>query len=393
MDFGSNVFNEILDYLPGRKWKTVRQMLTPMLTTSKLKLMSQVINESATEFAEDLKNECVDGKVKIDCRRRMTTWLIDMFTRATLGVQMGNAKDPENEFAVAFRTFMGEDTVFDWIYSLSLTFPFLTKFAPTFDNEPTNFIERIFRQILHSRRSTGEKKNSDFVDILNELIDRTKTNEYKELQITEDTIISQAVNFFLGGYETSGTTSTVLLYYLARNPNVQRNLQLEIDSIYEKTKGNIDHDAIREEETPYLTACINESLRLGPPLYRPERVCTKNWSYGNIKIKRTTTIFLCLWALHRDESYFDDPDEFKPERFLPENKDRMNQYAFVPFGLGQRACIGIRFAYESLKLLFIHLVRNFEVKMREDTNLQYKPGQQVVVAFKPLYLDLVNRKQ
>ncbi|KAG4065341.1 hypothetical protein HA402_012783 [Bradysia odoriphaga] len=432
MDFGSNVFNEILDYLPGRKWKTVRQMLTPMLTKSKLNLMSQVINESATEFAEDLKNECVDGKIKIDCRRfelkalhglldlsltckihsRMTTWLIDMFTRATLGVQMGNAKDPKNEFAVAFRTFMGEDTVFDWIYSLScnfldlgsvfflfhklnvsVTFPFLIKFAPTFDNEPTNLIERIFRQILQSRRSTAEKKNSDFVDILNELIDRTKTNEYKELQITEDTIISQAVNFFLGGYETSGTTSTVLLYYLARNLNVQRNLQREIDSIYEKTNGNIDHDAIREEETPYLTACINEALRLGPPLYRPERVCTKDWSYGNIRIKRTTTIFLCLWALHRDESYFDDPDEFKPERFLPENKDRINQYAFVPFGLGPRACIGIRFAYESLKLLFIHLIRNFEVKMRDDTNLQYKPGQQIIVAFKPLYLDLVKREK
>lgn len=49
----------------------------------------------------------------------MTTWLIDMFTRATLGVQMENGKDPKNDFAVAFRTFMGEDTVFDWMYSLS----------------------------------------------------------------------------------------------------------------------------------------------------------------------------------------------------------------------------------------------------------------------------------
>lgn len=49
----------------------------------------------------------------------MTTWLIDMFTRATLGVRLNDAKNPSNDFAVAFRTFMGEETIFDWTYSLS----------------------------------------------------------------------------------------------------------------------------------------------------------------------------------------------------------------------------------------------------------------------------------
>ncbi len=118
-------------------------MLTPMLTASKLKLMSQTINGSASEFAEDLLAECVDGRIKINCRRfdylftsvvvlkyttskniysRMTTWLIDMFTRATLGVQIKDAKNPSNDFAVAFRKFMGEETHFDWIYSLSRKF-------------------------------------------------------------------------------------------------------------------------------------------------------------------------------------------------------------------------------------------------------------------------------
>lgn len=276
--------------------------------------------------------------------------------------------------------------------NILVTFPFLTKFAPTFDNGPTNLIEKTFRHILQARRRSGEKKNSDFVDILNELIDRTSTAEYKQLKITEDTIISQAVNIFLGGYETSGTTSTVLLYYLARNPDVQKKLQIEIDGIFERSNGKIDHDSIRDDQTPYLTACINEALRLGPPLYRPERICTKDWSYGNIKIKRKTTIFVCNWAMHRDPVYFDDPEAFQPERFLPENKHRINQYAFVPFGHGPRACIGIRFAYESLKFLFMHLVRSFNVESRTDTKLEYKPGQQIVVAFKPLYLDLVNRR-
>lgn len=96
--------------------------------------------------------------------------------------------------------------------------------------------------------------------------------------------------------------------------------------------------------------------------------------------------------MHRDQAYFEDPDDFKPERFLPENRQKINQYAFCPFGHGPRACIGIRFAYESLKLLFVHFLRSFDVAVRADTKLEYKPGQQIIVVFKPLYIDLVNRR-
>lgn len=122
-----------------------------------------------------------------------------------------------------------------------MTFPFLTKFAPTFDHGPTNLIEKTFHHILQNRRQSGETKGSDLVGILNELIDRMATTEYKELGISEETIISQAVNIFLGGYETSGTTSTGLLYSLAMNPEVQKKLQVEVDAIFDKSNGQINH--------------------------------------------------------------------------------------------------------------------------------------------------------
>jgi len=288
---------------------------------------------------------------------------------------------------------MGEETTYDWLYSLTLTFPFLTKLAPTIDNEPLDLIEKTFRSVLEARRRSGETNGNDFVDILNELRSRTSTAEYKRLNITEVTILSQAINIFLGGYETSGTTSTLLLYYLATNSGVQEILQKEIDAVFEKNNGKINHEVIKNEEMPYLTACIDETLRLGPPLYRPERQCMKDWTHDKLTIKKGTTVFICSWATHRHPEHFPNPDEFKPERFFKENKSTLNPYAFVPFGHGPRACIGIRFAYESLKLLFSHLLRNFSVETREDTKLRFKPGQQIVVAFKPLHLDLVSRKK
>lgn len=148
-------------------------------------------------------------------------------------------------------------------FEISVSLPFLTKFAPTFDNGPTNLIERTFRHILRTRRKNGEKMGSDFVDILNELL------------INEDTIISQAVNIFLGGYETSGTTSSMLLYSLARNLDVQKKLQIEVDAISKKTNGKIDHDAIRSRGDSILdsmhyrgSALISTSLWTGTSLHQ-----------------------------------------------------------------------------------------------------------------------------
>ncbi|CAL8116993.1 unnamed protein product [Orchesella dallaii] len=401
-DFGSDVLNEILDYLPGQKWKLVRTHLSPLFTTAKLKQMSDVIADSASEFMDDLSAKCDEkGRLKIDSRKYLTAWLIDMFARTTLGIQLEDGKNPDNKFAEAFRAMMGENDEYNLLYSLSPSFPFLSRFAPAFNDEPSKLIESTFRQVIESRKqqtaSGGPTNSKDFLDVLVNLWGRIDSEEFKAHGITENTIIAQAVNMFLGGYETQATVLCHLLFYLADNPEIQEKMHVELMSALKKKgpggSGGVDHDLIQESEIPYITACIMESLRLAPPLIRPERICTKDWNHKGISIKKGTPVMIATWAANRNpEIYPDEPEAFKPERFLPENKAGLEPYAFTAFGFGPRNCIGMRFAYENLKLFTCNLVKSFKVEKRPDTQMKYKTGVMFLIGFNPLYFDLVKRK-
>lgn len=239
--------------------------------------------------------------------------------------------------------------------------------------------------------------------MLCDLWERIPSQEFKQLGITKTTVVAQAINFFLGGYDTSATTLSHLLLALANKPDIQEKMHTELlealarrrqsDKGVEKDQPEIDHELIQDSEIPYITSCINESLRLAPPLGRPERICTKDWDYKGISIKKGTVVMLAAWAANRNPMvYSDRPEEFVPERFLPENKGKLDPYGFSSFGFGPRNCIGMRFAYENLKLFTCNLVKNFRVEKRADTSMNYKPGTTVLLGFGSLYLDLVQRK-
>lgn len=96
---------------------------------------------------------------------------------------------------------------------------------------------------------------------------------------------------------------------------------------------------------------ILETLRVHPPLGSLNKVCTENYTYvpkdksvisKPVVIEAGTTVILPLYGLHRDPKYFDDPNSFRPERFLGGNKNKIVKYTFMPFGEGPRACLGAK---------------------------------------------------
>lgn len=216
-----------------------------------------------------------------------------------------------------------------------MSFPFLIRFAPTLESASIRKIGATFRSALSARRATGQK-NNDFADILNEMIEKTGDPKFKKLGITENTIVAQAFNFILAGYDAMRTTSTILTYYLSKHPEIQEKLQEEIDTFAEAHDSAIPFDKMGD--LPYLNACLHEAMRLAPPFIRPERLCTKDWEHDKLKISKDTMIMVPAWAVHRNPKEFPDPEEFRPERFLPENKKKMHPYSFMTFGNGPRNC-------------------------------------------------------
>src|SRR5207247_2048702 len=95
---------------------------------------------------------------------------------------------------------------------------------------------------------------------------------------------------------------------------------------------------------PYLDACISETLRKYPPVTRLEREANQNVTLGDpdIKLKKGHLVEIPIYAIQHSEEYFENAEQFIPERFLPENRYKIIPYTYMPFGTGPRNCIGMR---------------------------------------------------
>ncbi len=137
-------------------------------------------------------------------------------------------------------------------------------------------------------------------------------------------------------------------YLLARDPDRQERLRREIGSARSLTE---------VERLPYLTAVINEGLRLYPPA--PYLIRERQ---GSSPGERSSIFMFSVWAMHRNPKLWSEPDEFRPERWL-ESAERIPEGAFIPFGLGPRVCIGKRFAMTEARILMMEMVRNFRLAL------------------------------
>jgi cytochrome P450 len=273
-----------------------------------------------------------------------------------------------------------------------VSFPFLGKFLPSmFNRTATKNFENVFVKMMDERRKSGQKQK-DVVDLCIEWIDRLGSPENRSLGISEQTVICHAFIFFFAGQDQISTVSATMIYHLLQNPDIERRVYEEVDLFYEKYKGQVEHENLSELQ--YLAGCINEALRLVPFFPRVERVCTKDWKSEefNLEIKKGMTTMIPLWAVHRNPKYFPDPEQFNPERFLPENKSKLHPYAFSAFGHGPRNCIGSKFSYEVLQMFNLMLLKTFKFHLRADSKPIYVPAGNLVAAHAPFYFDVSLRQ-
>lgn len=121
---------------------------------------------------------------------------------------------------------------------------------------------------------------------------------------------------------------------------------------------------------------VSEVLRKFPVQVATDRICTKPYILQSsiegekpIQIPVGTSITIPTYSLHHDPQFFADPEKFDPERFSEESKGNMTSYAYEPFGIGPRMCIGQRFALIETKLVFFYLLSKFELVPVEKTQI------------------------
>jgi len=228
-------------------------------------------------------------------------------------------------------------------------------------------------ETMANERSNSPQKFHDFPEITKELIAAyTKEVNGKKVPMwkgeeIDEIVAAQAVLFMLAGYSTTSNAMTSCLFRLARHPEVQEKIYDLIMSKMDQY-GDVCHEMI--QDIPYVDQVMNEVMRMNPAAPFLERRCNKDITYNGIHIKKDMVIQVSVQTLHYSEKYYAEPETFNPDRWSPENKANLNPYAFMPFGLGPRNCVAMRFAQEQVKLLLCILVKQFRFFPVEETPVE-----------------------
>ncbi|XP_061386314.1 probable cytochrome P450 28d1 [Musca vetustissima] len=174
----------------------------------------------------------------------------------------------------------------------------------------------------------------------------------------------------IGAYELFLRYTTEVL---ARNPRAQEKLREEILSNINE-EGFVSFESL--SEMPYLDACFNEAIRLFSPLSANTKLCTQPYEFVNsdgtsFQMKKGEIVFISYRSIHHDERYYKNPEEYIPERFLPENggvKKFREEGKYLGFGDGPRICMGMRFGATQAKAAIVEIIRNFHVKVNSKTS-------------------------
>ncbi len=211
--------------------------------------------------------------------------------------------------------------------------------------------EVVFGEISRRRAASSEGGR----DILSLLIGARGENGEA---FTDREVRDQVMTLIFAGHDTSTSTLTFMMHELARHPDVVERLCEEQDRVLGGETPSVDQ---LEREMPYLDMVLDEVLRLYPPAWIGPRRSVREFDFGGCTVPRGAYVNYCSWASHRIPEVFPDPEAFIPERFTREHKAALPRGAYIPFGGGQRICIGKRFGQTEVKLVATMLLQRLRL--------------------------------
>eukprot|EP01112_Ceratiomyxa_fruticulosa_P012939 TRINITY_DN3609_c0_g1_i3.p1 TRINITY_DN3609_c0_g1~~TRINITY_DN3609_c0_g1_i3.p1 ORF type:complete len:488 (+),score=67.30 TRINITY_DN3609_c0_g1_i3:415-1878(+) len=224
------------------------------------------------------------------------------------------------------------------------------------------FLDEKAMNIIQKKRNEHDLKEDNFISSLIKCQDQ-ETGNY----LTDKEIRDSSQSFIIAGQHTTRTTMSLIIYITTQYPEVEAKMIQEIDTFFPDRTTPKDFEDLKKLE--YTTMVVNEVLRLHAPAPLLMRESSCDIDVGGYKIPANTKLIVPICTIHTDPKIWgEDVKEFKPERWLNPPSDLLS---FVPFGAGNRSCIGMRFALMEIKILLVRIFQRFSFKL--DTNKTAQP--------------------
>ncbi|XP_059547733.1 cytochrome P450 3A12-like isoform X2 [Myotis daubentonii] len=295
-------------------WKRIRTLLSPTFTSGKLKEMFPIIGQYADVLVSNLRKEAEKGK-PITLKDMFGAYSMDVITGTSFGVNIDSLNNPQDPFVENIKKLLKFSFFDPYVLCITL-FPFLGPVFEAFNitlfpRSVTDFFKKSVKRMKENRLQDKQKHRVDFLQLMINSQNSKETDSHKAM--TDLELVAQSIIFIFAGYETTSTSLSFFMYLMAIHPDVQQKLQEEIEVTF-PNKATPTYDALAQME--YLDMVMNENLRLYPIAGRLERVCKKDVEINGVFIPKGTVVMVPSFILHRDSTYWPDPEEFRPERSL-----------------------------------------------------------------------------
>lgn len=393
-------------FFSDENWREMRTKLSPAFTSGKLKGMFQTFVDCAKPLEDCINQHAIAGK-EVEVREIFSRFTSNAIASIGFGLEIDSFKEPNNEFREKGSRFFEPSFITPFRFNMSFITPFLTKLLGIriVDKDVSDFMVEAVRQNLEYREKNNIVRR-DFFQLLMQVRNSgkiqddnddwdAKATETNEKMLSINDMAGQAYIFILAGYESSSTVMTFFMYELANNPAIQQKVYDEICDVLQK-HGKLSYDALVEMK--YLESCIDETLRKHPPFDLLYRLCTKDYkiSDSDIVIKKGTPLFFSVTGSQSDPKYWNDPDEFMPERFMDDRNFNKNSTdtPYLTFGDGPRNCIGLRLGKLQAKIGICILLRKFSFELGEslaNKKLEFEPLAESRIVVGGVHLKIKSR--
>ncbi|CAD0201820.1 unnamed protein product [Chrysodeixis includens] len=362
----------------GDSWKVIRQNMTPLYTTAKMKNMFHLIEKCSRVFESLLEEDSVtNDSMEVNCL--MCRFTMDCIGSCAFGVETNGM---QKEYTLNPYMIMGSQvfarSTLRGIKNISRAiwpYIFYKLGLQIYPESITDFFIDLMSKIFKQRDFKPSPRH-DFVDFLlnlykdeyitGESIMTAKTGEAQKvtMKVDYDLLAGQCISFLGAGYETSATTMSMTLFELAQDEELQARVIKEVDEFMDKHDNVLDYSIVTE--LPFLEACIDESLRLYPPLTNLTREVMESYTFpSGLNVDKGVRVHIPVYHIHRNPNYYPNPEKYDPERFLPEEKKNITPFTYLPFGEGQRLCIGLRFAKMQMIAGLVTIFKSYKIKLAD----------------------------
>lgn len=325
----------------GDLWRRQRRMIQPAFRRERIDQYARLVINLAEEFAIRLQDS-----QELDVSRSMMELTLHIVSKALFDHDIGGDRDRVADATRVFRKAFG---------GLQALLP------PTLPTPQNRRVQRaigdldaLIYGLIDERRKSHASASVDLLSALSGAVDREGDGAAMERSLIRDELLT----LLLAGHETTSHALSWTFHLLSQHPEVEARLRSEVLSVLgTRTPEPGDADKLH-----YTEQVLSEAMRLYPPAYVLARVCVEEAQVGGFTVPVGTDAVIWIHHVHRDPRWFPNPGRFDPDRFSAARKGTIPPFAYLPFGLGTRTCIGKHFALMEAKLVLACTLRRVSLQ-------------------------------